>query len=283
LSTLGKILTVLVVVVSIAVAVLVSREFALSKNWHTLYEEQAKLTQRALGERDSAFQQRDLATQKMTADRALLQQQIETLNNEVALRNNQVTALQQEKENQDQRLQTLTTELGGVKDAFAKLMGERDGWRQERDDARKEADTLRTMSTELQAKLTLALAQLTDAKEMLRQAQEQNESLKGKIAWATQEYNINNWPPEAAPLPPTERLNGVVTAVDAAAGIAQISLGSDDGVVKGMKLYVYDKAQGKYLATLTVDKVSHDSAAGQLSILRGTVEKDSHVTNRFVE
>jgi len=49
LSTLGKILTVLVVVVSIAVAVLVSREFALSKNWHTLYEEQAKLTQRALG------------------------------------------------------------------------------------------------------------------------------------------------------------------------------------------------------------------------------------------
>jgi hypothetical protein len=71
--------------------------------------------------------------------------------------------------------------------------------------------------------------------------------------------------------------------VDAAAGIAQISLGSDDGVVKGMKLYVYDKAQGKYLATLTVDKVAHDSAAGSLSIMRGTVLKDSHVTNRFVE
>ena len=59
MSTLGKILTVLIVVVSIAVAVLVSREFALSRNWHALYEEQAKLTQRALGERDSAFQAED--------------------------------------------------------------------------------------------------------------------------------------------------------------------------------------------------------------------------------
>jgi len=139
------------------------------------------------------------------------------------------------------------------------------------------------MYTELEGKYRVLLAQFADSKENLRQSAEENKALKGKIAWATQQYNIANWPPEAAPLPPSEKLEGIVTDVNLAAGIVQISLGSDDGVVKGMKFYVYDKTQNKYLATLTIDKVSLDSAAGQLGIIRGTVEKESHVTNRFIE
>ena len=90
-------------------------------------------------------------------------------------------------------------------------------------------------------------------------------------------------PLESAPLPLSGKLDGIVTDVNLTAGVVQINLGSDDGVVKGMKFYVYDKAHDKYLATLTIDKVAHDSAAGQLSIIRGRVEKESHVTNRFVE
>ncbi|MCX5648879.1 MAG: hypothetical protein NTX40_07275 [Planctomycetota bacterium] len=283
MSTLGKILTVLVVVVSIAVAVLVAREFALSDNWHARYQEEARLFGKALEQRDSAIQQRDLAKSTADADKAVLLQQVGTLTDELALRNNTIASLREQIENQEKRLQELATQYAGIKDSFAKLMEERDGWRLERDDARKEADTLRQMYTELEGKWRVLLAQFADSKENLRQSDEQNKTLKGKIAWATQQYNIANWPPEAAPLPPSEKLEGLVTDVNLAAGVVQISLGSDDGVVKGMKFYVYDKAHDKYLATLTVDKVAHDSAAGQLSIIRGTVEKESHVTNRFVE
>jgi regulator of replication initiation timing len=283
LSTLGKILTVLIVVVSIAVAVLVAREFALSDNWHARYQEEARLFGKALEQRDSAIQQRDEVKRTADANKAVDQQQIETLTDELALRNNTIASLREQIENQEKRLQELAEQYAGIKDSFAKLMQERDGWRLERDDARKEADTLRTMYTELEGKWRVLLAQFADSKENLRQSDEQNKTLKGKIAWATQQYNIANWPPEAAPLPPSEKLEGLVTDVNLAAGVVQISLGSDDGVVKGMKFYVYDKAHDKYLATLTVDKVAHDSAAGQLSIIRGTVEKESHVTNRFVE
>jgi regulator of replication initiation timing len=283
LSTLGKILTVLIVVVSIAVAVLVAREFALSDNWHARYREEVKLFDRALEQRDSAIQQRDDAKRTADLDKAVLQQQIGTLTDELALRNNTITTLREQIENQEKRLQELAEQYAGIKDSFAKLMQERDGWRLERDDARKEADTLRQMYTELEGKWRVLLAQFADSKENLRQANEQNKTLNGKIAWATQQYNITNWPPEAAPLPPSEKLEGIVTDVNLAAGVVQISLGSDDGVVKGMKFYVYDKTRNKYLATLTIDKVSHDSAAGQLGIIRGTVEKESHVTNRFVE
>ena len=283
MSTLGKILTVLIVVVSIAVAVLVAREFAMSDNWHARYQEQVRLFGRALDQRDSAFRQRDLAKSSADADKAVLQQQILTLTDELALRNNTNASLREQIENQEKRLQELAEQYAGIKDSFAKLMQERDGWRLERDDARKEADTLRQMYTELEGKWRVLLAQFADAKENLRQSDEENKALKGKIAWATQQYNVTNWPPQAAPLPPSEKLEGIVTDVNLAAGVVQISLGSDDGVVKGMKFYVYDKAHDKYLATLTIDKVSHDSAAGQLGIIRGTVEKESHVTNRFVE
>ena len=283
MSTLGKILTVLIVVVSIAVAVLVAREFALSDNWHARYQEEARLFGKALEQRDSAIQQRDLTKRAADADEALHQQQIGTLTDELALRNNTIASLREQIENQEKRLQELATNLTGLKTNYENVVAMMNGYRQERDVAKEEADTLRKMYTELEGKWRVLLAQFADSKETLRQSDEQNKTLKGKIAWATQQYNIANWPPEAAPLPPSEKLEGLVTDVNLAAGVVQIGLGSDDGVVKGMKFYVYDKAHDKYLATLTIDKVSHDSAAGQLSIIRGTVEKESHVTNRFVE
>jgi len=282
LSTLGKILTVLIVVVSIAVAVLVAREFALSDNWHARYQEEVKLFGKALEQRDSAIQQRDDAKRTADANKAVDQQQIETLADELALRNNTIASLREQIENQEKRLQELAEQYAGIKDSFAKLMQERDGWRLERDDARKEADTLRQMYTELEGKWRVLLAQFADSKETLRKADEKIKMLQGQVAYLVQKTGAT-LPPEAAPLPPSEKLEGIVTDVNLAAGVVQISLGSDDGVVKGMKFYVYDKTQNKYLATLTIDKVAHDTAAGQLGIIRGTVEKESHVTNRFVE
>ena len=63
--------------------------------------------------------------------------------------------------------------------------------------------------------------------------------------------------------------------------MAEINLGTDDGVVKGMKFFVYNKGENKYLATLLVNMVSNNSAAGELSVIRGTVKVNDHVTNRF--
>jgi chromosome segregation ATPase len=170
LSTLGKILTVLIVVVSIAVAVLVAREFALSDNWHARFQEQVRLFDKALEQRDSAIQQRDEVKRTADLDKAVLQQQILTLTDELALRNNTNASLREQIENQEKRLQELAEQYAGIKDSFAKLMQERDGWRLERDDARKEANTLRQMYTELEGKWRVLLAQFADAKENQRQS-----------------------------------------------------------------------------------------------------------------
>jgi len=280
LSTLGKILTVLVVLVSIAVVALVAREFVLINNWKSLYEEQVNLFNRALQQRDLAFQQRDKAQSAWDTDKAFAQQQIETLTNELQLRRNTITALSAEKENQEKRLQELSEQFKGLNVVMTKLTQEKDAYRNDRDMATKEADDLRTMYAELEARYRNTVADLGNLKETLRQTSEEKAALESRLAWVTQNYPDVKFP-EQVPAVPTEKLKGLVKSVDNEAKVAEINLGADDGVVKGTKFYLYDGDEMKYLATLTVTMVSKDSAAGDLSAIRGTVKVNSHVTNRF--
>ncbi|MEA3368658.1 MAG: hypothetical protein U9R68_11160, partial [Planctomycetota bacterium] len=59
MSTLGKILTVLVVLVSIAVAVLVSSEVVLRENWRARWTQEHADFEKAKEQRDIATRQRD--------------------------------------------------------------------------------------------------------------------------------------------------------------------------------------------------------------------------------
>jgi len=280
LSTLGKILTVLVVLVSIAVAVLVAREFVLGNNWRSLYDEEVKLFDQALQQRDSAIQQRNDEKKARESDKAALQQQLNTLNDELGLRNNTITVLTKEKENQEKRLQELSEQFTGLNGTFANLVKEKDAWRAERDKALKEADDLRTMYAELENKFRSAQADLANLKETLRQAAEEKAAIESRIAWIKQNYPEVKLP-EQVPSVPTVKVQGLVTRVDNNAKVVEINLGTDDGVVKGMKFFVYNGTEMRYLATLVVNMVSKDSAAGDLTVIRGPVKVNDHVTNRF--
>jgi len=280
LSTLGKILTVLVVLVSIAVGVLVTTEVVLRENWRQRYEEEHRQYDKALQQRDQYMQQRDAVQGKWDADAALKQQQIETLNNELALIKNTNTTLRGENENQEKRLQELTTALEGLKVSLAKEVADRNAWRKERDDARKEKDDLLTMYTQLEAKYRAALADLSNSKENLLQTAERLAAAESRLEHIRVTYPDVK-PPEEVPALPTAKVQGMVTKADNEARVAEINLGTDDGVVKGMKFLVYNKGENKYLATLLVNMVSNNSAAGELSVIRGTVKVNDHVTNRF--
>jgi len=280
LSTLGKILTVLVVLVSIAVGVLVTTEVVLRENWRQRYEEEHRQFDKALQQRDKYMQQRDAVQGKWDADAALKQQQIETFNNELALIKNTNTTLRGENENQEKRLQELTTALEGLKVSLAKEVADRNAWRKERDDARKEKDDLLTMYTQLEAKYRAALADLSNSKENLLQTAERLAAAESRLEHIRVTYPDVK-PPEEVPALPTAKVQGMVTKADNEARVAEINLGTDDGVVKGMKFFVYNKGENKYLATLLVNMVSNNSAAGELSVIRGTVKVNDHVTNRF--
>ena len=279
MSTLGKILTVLVVLVSIAVGVLVTTEVVLRENWRQRYEEEVRLFNKALQQRDTAFKQRDKVKGDWDADAAQKQQQIETLNNQVALVTNTNATLRKENENQEKRLQELVTALEGLKESLAKEVAQRDAWRKERDDARKQKDDLLAMYTQLEAKHRVALADLQNLKENLRQTAEKLAASESRVV----HYESLPGVKKALEVPalPTAKIQGMITKTDNEARVAEVNLGTDDGVVKGMKFFIYNKGQNKYLATLLVNMVSKNSAAGELSVIRGTVKVNDHVTNRF--
>jgi len=153
-------------------------------------------------------------------------------------------------------------------------------WRKERDDATKKADQLTIMYSELEAKFRTAQADLANLKELLRQTQEAKASLESRLTWITTNHPEVKLPAQV-PAVPTAKIDGLVTKADGEAKTATINVGSDRGVVKGMKFFVYNSTEMKYLATLTVNLVSANSAAGELSVIRGTVKANDHVTNRF--
>jgi vacuolar-type H+-ATPase subunit I/STV1 len=280
LSTLGKILTVLVALVSVVVAVLVAREFVLSRDWKNAYDEEVKLFDRALEERDMAIGQRDKDRADRMAEKAGLEQNINTLGVLLQDAKNTLKELNAEKENQQKRLQELALDLNNLKESLAKLIAEKDSWRKERDDATKKADQLTILYSELDAKFRTAQADLANLKELLRQTQESKASLESRLTWITTNHPEVKLPAQV-PVVPTAKIDGLVTQADGEAKTATINVGSDRGVVKGMKFFVYNSTEMKYLATLTVNLVSANSAAGELSVIRGTVKANDHVTNRF--
>ena len=60
-------------------------------------------------------------------------------------------------------------------------------------------------------------------------------------------------------------------------GIAQISVGSDDGVSKGMIFVIY--RDGNYLGRMTIEEVEPNHAAGSLSHLQGDVRVGDKVAD----
>lgn len=280
MSTLGKILTVLVVLVSVAVAVLVTTQVFLSQNWKDLYEKEVGLFNQALQQRDNAFQQRDKTRGDWDADKAAKDQVINTLTDELNVRKGTITTLTTDKENQEKRLAELAETAKGLDTSLKSLVAEKDAWRKERDDAMKKAEDLMTMNSDLDTKLRTANSDLAALKETLRQATEEKAAVESKIAWIFQNYQDVKLP-QQVPAVPSEKMKGIVTAADNEAKTATINLGADDGVVKGMKFLVYNAAGDKYLATLTVGMVSKNSAAGDLTVIRGSVKANDNVTNRF--
>lgn len=280
MSTLGKVLTVLVVLASIALMVLVARDARLSENWHDAYAKSAAATVKALEQRDKFAEQRDQAKAMLTTNQQTWLAEKAALEEKVKDRDGQIATIQKEKADQATQLTTLGEQFKGLNDKYAVLIKEKDALATERNLAKKEADDLRVMYAELNNRQQVALGQLNDLRETLRQTAEEKAAAESRIQGILQANPGVKLPEEVTALPTTP-VNGLVTAADNEAKVAQVSVGSDDGVVKGMKLYVYDAKARKYLATLTVSKVEHDSAAGDLSVVRGAVEKNCHVTNRF--
>jgi hypothetical protein len=279
LSTLGKILTVMVALVAIAVAVLVAREFVLTRNWEQAYEAQVKITNRVADERATVIRQRDDMKVARDTDRAKFEESIVGLNSKVTERDATINTLREENISQGKKLQELANTYEGFKKSFEFLVAEREGWLKQRDEAVKTADLFTKMYSELVVRYRTDQANIANLKDTLITNEKEIADLKGKITFIAQ-MNPAVRIPDKGPYPPVAPMNGLVTAVDNAAGMAEINLGSDSGVTPGTVFLIYREPGAKFLAELTIKKVGPKTAAGTLSVIQGTVEVKDHVQNK---
>jgi hypothetical protein len=281
LSTLGKILAVLVALVSIAVAVLVAREFVLTKDWKALYDDAVKLDNKAMDDLATVIKERNDEKARWDADRTVLQEQIQIVTNDLNDKRTQVAALNGRIENQESRLATLADQYTHLQTDLTACIRDRDQYRTDRDLAMKKADDYTLMYAELEVRWRAAQADLVNLKNTLRTTQELLAGKEGELAFILQEHPEWKMPGNTfvAPLP---KVSAMVLTADNQARTAEINVGSDAGVVKGMKFIIYSEPN-TYLATLTITVVGNNKAAGTLTVISGTVKANDHVTNKYID
>jgi chromosome segregation ATPase len=136
-------------------------------------------------------------------------------------------------------------------------------------DLRKTVDELNRKGTELNLEVTNLTARLEAterarrwAEEQLAEAQQQVQKLGQVVRDAG--IDVAEATPGLRGGAPT--INGVIREVRKIAGreYATISVGSADGVVKGMEFKVIDRGTGNFLGILIVDSVEPNEAVGRL-------------------
>lgn len=142
-------------------------------------------------------------------------------------------------------------------------------------DARKSADELVQHNSDLNGRVSDLQNKLDQTTREWRYTQEQLASAQAEakrlsnVAQASglSAEQINNTPANQG-----SPINGVIRGVQNISGneYATISVGSADGVSKGMQFNVINRDKGEWLGTLTVDKVDQNQAVGRLS-LKGAV------------
>jgi hypothetical protein len=140
----------------------------------------------------------------------------------------------------------------------------------------READTLRTDLQAAQKQANLFKLQQTDLNDRLRVmerdlgvAQDNNKSLRETVSQLTESLRSRGLPTEptrvsARESGPAPDIEGEVARVDSRGQRAELTIGSDDGLVVGHELYVFRTgATSEYVGKIRIDAVEPDKASGQ--------------------
>jgi hypothetical protein len=198
--------------------------------------------------------------------------QVAQLNSDKASRDAQIATITQQLNYQNATNGTLTTQVTTLRDTNDKLVKEQE------DDSRKIAELTSLSETEK--------SQLDNAREQLASSQDAVEKLKAYI----QDRTGAPAPDLAAGYTPTGNgappINGLISDKKVINGSTYVTLsvGSADGVAKGMKFNVIDNQSGDFLGFVVVDTVDNNDSIGRFQGEPGTdarVQKGNEVKTQI--
>jgi len=273
MTLVGKIFTMLILILSIVFMAFSMMVFATHKNWKTTAAGlQTKLQASTAANNEAKKQletlQTDLAREQAARKAAIAALTVRATRSEEAL-----TAKQNE-------LATLagahSKATAAAEEAQRRLATLEDETKKLRDDLRgeqKKRDQMFLTVVDLTDKLNQAESLRQNLEEVNAQAVKQMSQMKMVL-------DRNGLTPDSlvAHIPP--KVEGVVTGVSTT-GLVEISIGADDGLKVGHSLDVYHG--NTYLGRIVIQKTSPDRAVGRIQkeMQRGQIKKDDRVTTKF--
>lgn len=277
MNLVGKILTVLIFVMSLIFATMALMVYATHTNWQEAVKKQSAELTELRQARDKLKEQMDqmeidrqaeqkattdqiaaLETQvaKVTTERDAQAKEIQELNKSTAEAVAAMTATQA-------TLADLRTEVGTLREDIRKA-------RQDRDESFKKAVALADQAHQLQTEQKRLEARLSD---LVVDRNRMRDLLRA-----------NDLDPAADPAGALPKVEGVVTAL-VQGGTLEISIGSDDGLNKGHRLEIYRSGAGNstYLGRVEVMRTLPDKAVCKIipEFRKGAIQVGDRVASKL--
>jgi len=280
MTLVGKIFTVLILLMSVVFMSFAVMVFATHQNW----KDQVKNPDPNIGyEVKLKNKTAELANAKLEHDRTRQQLALEQASRRQAL-----AALQTRLDTAEKDVVTLTNDfnlksaaLTQVAEASKIAQTRLDGLEAENAKLRKETQ-LAQLDRDAQFSKVVELTDRLNQDEVKRQAlEERSNQLNAQLAQMKMVMDAHGLKPDSlvSSLEPIN-LNGIVLVVGDK-DLVEISVGKDDGLREGHIMEVY--RGDTYIGQIKIMKVGPDRAVGQINkdLKRGQVRKGDHVTTKF--
>ncbi len=285
MTTVGKILVVLHLMLSILFMAFAGAVYTAQKNWKTVAEKQIALLA------DANRKQRDLQAE-VDKERTDTKAKFGELNNRVTQLTGEKTALSNQVTALDADNKRLNVALDGLRDQSALSTTEADERKKEADLQREKVSVLYKTREELIAGLQKASDDKFGLDLQIQQMTEKQERLLADMATMKRYLSSRNLTTDPklmlAQVTPPPPLDGRITDYrkDPKGGMeyVEISLGSDENVNVGHKMSAYSTS-GKYLGQIRLTQVFPDKAVGivvkEEKAKNVTIQKGDHVTTKL--
>lgn len=288
MSTITKVFIVLQLVFSIALGTMAIVIAGQTHNWKALAEQyqaraQAASTLLTQSQGRWAVEKAQLADQIKSQAQELLRRQ-EQLEQRLAELDQTKAALA------EQRLKnaSLSASLTKVSKSLDVELARADRLEQRNNELLATATDLQRRNLDLNERVNELTTNVVLLQQQVRALQQQRYGLEQQLASLQQRLKRAGVPgaPPTVVEPSPERVRPLAPAVTAAirgrieqisGNIAQISVGSADGVTEGMVFVIY--RDGNYLGKVTVEEVDDNRAAGTLSSVQGQIRVGDKVAD----
>ncbi len=282
MSTLTKVLIVLLTVFSIFLCGIVVTYVASANNYKKEADDAKRTIQAAKSKEADAKQQLEEEKQKALAEKAKLDEQLLALDTQVKSLEGDLDLVKRERDQLVQKVANMTAAVENATAAskqqttlFETAQQEVQKLQAEQTNRRKELDETNQMLLE-------KLALIAQLETKVRQLTEENQDVESRLNQYLHQYGRVATRPETtvAPTGTAARLvtaqtrliglNGQITAVDMSSELAEISIGAAAGVQPQMKFHVL--RNDRVVADVRILETWPDKAVGKVSLIQKGME-----------